>query len=181
MKIRFAEEKDAPALLAIYNQYIGTTITFEYKLPTEEEFRRRIRETLEIYPYLVCEEDGKITGYAYAHRAWERAAFQWDAELSIYLDKNICSQGVGKRMYQLLIDILKQQGVKTVYGSVTSPNPASERLHVSLGFHYLGSFHHTGFKCGRWCDLQWFEKQIGEYEMEPKPIIPISEIKVEEL
>lgn len=181
MNFRFAKESDASALLEVYNQYINTTITFEYVLPTEEEFQRRIREIIEVYPYLVCEEGGKIIGYAYAHRAFERAAFQWDAELSIYLDKNVHSKGLGKKMYQMLIDILKRQGVKTVYGSVSSPNPQSVSLHESLGFHHLGSFHNTGYKCGTWCDLMWFEKQIGEYELEPKPIIPIGELKVEQL
>lgn len=181
MRIRLAEEKDALALLAVYNQYIDTTVTFEYELPTEEEFKRRIREVIAVYPYLVCEEDGKIVGYAYAHRSWERAAFQWDAELSIYLDKNVRSKGLGKKMYQMLIDILKMQGVKNVYGSVTSPNSRSERLHKSLGFQYLGAYHNTGFKCGRWCDLMWYEKQIGEYEGEPKPVRAIGTIKKEVL
>lgn len=179
MKFRFAKESDALALLEIYDQYIDTTITFEYVLPTEEEFQQRIRKINEVYPYLVCEENGKIIGYAYAHRAFGRAAFQWDAELSIYLDQEVRSKGLGKKMYRMLMDILKQQGVKTVYGSVSAPNPRSVRLHESLGFHHLGSFHNTGYKCGKWCDLMWFEKQIGEYEPEPKPILPIEKIKVE--
>lgn len=181
MEIRLAKEEDAAALLEIYGQYIDTTITFEYVLPSEEEFRRRIRETLMEYPYLVCEEHGKIIGYAYAHRAWERAAFQWNAELSIYLDKQCCSKGIGKNMYQMLMEILRLQGVKTVYASVTSPNPKSERLHQSLGFHFLGAYHQTGYKCNTWCDLMWFEKQIGAYEEKPSPVIPIGKLKKEEL
>lgn len=181
MNIRFAEEQDAPELLNIYRQYIDTTTTFEYVLPTEEEFKKRIHETTAIYPYLVCEEQEQIIGYAYAHRSMERAAFQWNAELSIYLSENACGKGYGKKLYQLLIELLKLQGVKTVYGSVTSPNPRSEHLHRSLGFHFLGAYHNTGFKCDRWCDLMWFEKQIGAYEEHPTPILPISFLKQETL
>ena len=66
--IRFATEEDAQALLAIYAYYIDTEITVEYELPTEAEFRKRIRTVLEEYPYLIYEDAGNILGYAYAHR-----------------------------------------------------------------------------------------------------------------
>ena len=84
--IRKATENDAESLLKIYEPYItNTTITFEYDVPTAEAFADRIRETAAAFPYLVCECDGVIMGYAYAHRIRERAAYDWDAELSIYL------------------------------------------------------------------------------------------------
>ena len=121
MEIRFAAEADAPALLAIYAQYIETGITFEYQLPTREEFARRIRDFGGTYPYLVCEENGCIVGYAYAHRQAERAAYQWNAELSVYLDRSCTSRGLGRRLYGALIDILRLQGIRTVYGCVTVP------------------------------------------------------------
>lgn len=96
MGIRFAAEADAPALLAIYAQYIETGITFEYELPSREEFARRIREFGGTYPYLIWEEDGRIVGYAYAHRQAERAAYQWNAELSVYLDRAHTGTGLGR-------------------------------------------------------------------------------------
>ena len=68
MKLRFAVPEDAKALLRIYAQYIDTNITFEYVLPSEEEFAERICSFSQVYPYLVCEENGRIVGYAYAHR-----------------------------------------------------------------------------------------------------------------
>ena len=86
MELRLAAPGDAQSLLDIYGQYIRTPITFEYELPSPEEFAGRISSTLEQgYPYLVCEEAGVPLGYAYAHRIWARAAYQWGAELSIYL------------------------------------------------------------------------------------------------
>ena len=94
--IRKATENDAESLLKIYEPYItNTTITFEYDVPTAEAFADRIRETAAAFPYLVCEQDGMIMGYAYAHRIRERAAYDWDAELSIYLAQGTHGHGVG--------------------------------------------------------------------------------------
>ena len=184
MKIRFAKESDALELLRIYNQYIDTTITFEYVLPSEEEFRRRIREFSEVYPYLVYEEDGKILGYAYAHRAFERAAFQWDAEVSIYLDKNVRGRGVGKTCYIVLLALLKEQGIITVYSLISTPNPRSEKLHFDMGFELIGVHKNTGYKAGKWCDISWYQLQLNPYSDNPVPIKSIHELdtqKTEEI
>lgn len=178
-KIRFAKECDALELLRIYKQYIDTTITFEYVLPSEEEFRRRIREFSEVYPYLVYEEDGKILGYAYAHRAFERAAFQWDAEVSIYLDREIRGRGIGKICYQVLLNILKEQGVITVYSLISTPNPRSEKLHLDMGFELIGVHKNTGFKAGKWCDISWYQLQLNPYSENPVPIKTVHELEQE--
>ena len=176
MKIRFAEISDAPKLLEIYSQYIETAITFEYVLPTKSEFEKRIENIIETYPYLVLEEDGKIIGYAYAHKYMEREAYQWNAELSIYLDKSHLSKGLGKKMICILIEILKAQGVRTVYSLITSPNIKSEKLHLSLGFKTVGMYHKTGFKNGGWYDVAIFEKKIGKNDNNPTPVISIKKI-----
>ena len=74
------------------------------------------------------------------------------------------------------MEILKLQGVRTVYGCVTIPNPGSERLHERMGFERIGAFHNTGYKNGKWLDVVWYEKQIAPYDVEPKPVIPVGEI-----
>lgn len=181
MSLRFARSSDSAALLNIYAQYIDTPITFECILPTEKEFAKRITGICAEYPYLIWEKSGHIIGYAYAHRQMEREAYQWNAELSVYLDQAYTSQGLGKKLYHTLMEILKLQGVKTVYGGVTLPNPKSERLHLSLGFHCLGIYHHTGYKCQAWHDVAWFEKEISPYEPDPRPIIPIKNLDQMEL
>lgn len=125
--MRMAVMEDAPEILAIYEPYIRkTTITFEYEVPTVEAFRQRMAGILGAYPYLVCEMDGKIAAYAYAHRFQERAAYQWNAELSVYVDENCTGMGMGKALYQALIEILKCQNVKNAYALVTSPNEKSD-------------------------------------------------------
>ncbi|CAK7040987.1 MAG: Phosphinothricin N-acetyltransferase [Desulfovibrio sp.] len=176
MHIRFVTPADVPALRTIYARYIDTPITFEYTLPSETEFAARIAAISGEYPYLVCEEHGVILGYAYAHRHMERAAYQWGAELSVYLDTNATSKGLGKKLYAILIEILALQNVKTVYGGVTMPNAKSEALHASLGFHVLGTYRNAGYKNGQWLDVAWFEKEIGPYDANPPPFIPLCAI-----
>ena len=141
MNLRFADEHDAAACLAIYAQYIDTSITFETALPSEDEFAGRIRSYGAVYPWLIAEEEGKILAYAYAHRAQERAAYDWNAELSVYVSKNAAGRGLGTRLYRALLALLKEQGVRTAYGVVTMPNDASAALHRKLGFGLLGTYH----------------------------------------
>ncbi|MCQ2447783.1 MAG: N-acetyltransferase family protein [Oscillibacter sp.] len=170
--IRLAQQEDAKALLAIYSQYIDTAITFEEKLPSEAEFTQRIQDISAEYPYLVWEEDGKVLGYAYGHRLRERAAYQWDAELSIYLDRSITGKGIGSKLYTVLMELLKLQGICTVYGIVVIPNDPSAALHQRLGFQLTGTFLDTGFKLGKWWGTWWFEKHLLSHDVAPAPLIP---------
>ena len=175
MGLRFAAEADSAALLGIYGQYLDTPVTFEYVLPTEAEFAARIRDIGGTYPYLVW-EDGRILGYAYAHRRAERPAYQWNAELSIYLGRDSTGRGLGRRLYGALMELLRLQGVRTVYGCVTLPNAGSEGLHAAMGFRLTGTWHRAGFKCGAWRDVGWFEKTIAPYDPSPAPVRPIGEV-----
>ena len=177
--LRFARPEDASALLAIYDQHIPTTVTFEYELPSREEFARRIRDFSARYPYLVAEENGETLGYAYAHPIGERAAFGWGAELSVYLDRSCTGRGLGRRMYAVLIELLRLQGVRTVYGLVAHPNPASEALHTAMGFHLMGNQKNAGFKNGQWIDLYWYERAILPYDLPPEPVRSIHDLEPE--
>ena len=170
--IRKVTVADAKVLLDIYAPYVATPITFENEIPTVEEFARRIREIAAFYPYLVCEVEGRIVGYAYAHRQMERAAYQWNAELSVYIDAAFAGQGIGKQLYTRLIELLKQQHVKTLYALITLPNEASIALHRSFGFQEVGVWRQTGYKCGRWHDVMWMDLHIASMEGEPEALEP---------
>ena len=174
--IRFAAPADRRALLAIYAQYIATPITFECVLPSEREFAGRIASISSCYPYIVCEEGDSIVGYAYAHRHMERQAYQWNAELSVYLDTTATSKGLGKRLYGVLIRMLALQEVRNVYGCVTLPNARSEALHRSLGFRTVGTYTNAGYKNGKWHDVGWFEKSIAAYDSPPNPLVSINSL-----
>ncbi len=176
MNIRLVRPEDSEAVRAIYAQYIHTPITFECTLPSQQAFAQRIAGICGDYPYLVCAEGDAVVGYAYAHRQMEREAYQWNAELSVYLDERHTSRGWGKSLYTALMGLLALQGIKTVYAGVTIPNEKSEGLHASMGFSRLGTYHRTGFKNGQWHDVAWFEKAIAPYEADPMQPIPFSAV-----
>ena len=177
MDIRFADaEKDAAGLLAVYAQYIDTSITFETALPTTEAFTDRIRDIQRAYPYLVLTDGARIAGYAYAHRLRERAAYDWCVELSVYLDRSYTGRGWGRKLYSLLMDLLRLQNVKTAVGCVTVPNAASEALHLGMGFARVGTSPSSGYKNGAWHDVAWFEKPLGPYDVPPAPLLPLSDV-----
>lgn len=175
MSIRFASPDDCAEMLAIYAPYIKTTITFEQAVPPQEEFLSRIVNVQKEYPWIVWEEDGKILGYAYAHKFAERISYRPSSELSVYLDQRARGKGIGPKLYHTLFAILALQNVKTVYGIVTSPNERSEAMHLALGFHLVSTLENVGYKDG-WRNVSWYAKQIGAYAEPLTPFRPISEV-----
>lgn len=177
LKIRFVNETDSVDIFSIYKPYIeNTTITFECITPSLADFQKRIAKISAFYPYIVCEIENKTIGYAYAGRVREREAYQWDAELSIYLDNKYLHFGIGKILYKALLDLLKEQNIYNVYGVITQPNLISEKLHESLGFTKIGVFHNTGNKFNKWLDVVWYEKSLLEFSQVPKKLKSIHEV-----
>ena len=172
LHIRLASTDDADGIRAVYAPFVDTPVTFEEEVPSCEAYRERIAEICEKYPCLVAEEDGRVVGFAYAHELRERIAFQWNAELSVYLAPAAQGQGVGSRLYAALIELLRLMGIKAAYGVVTSPNPASERLHRAFGFALMGVQPHAGFTCGAWHDVAWYVREIAPFEDAPAPPAP---------
>ncbi|MBQ8551871.1 MAG: N-acetyltransferase [Clostridia bacterium] len=163
IKLRLAAPSDAASLLEIYRPYVETTtVSFEYKAPTIEEFRRRICEFSAEFPYIVCILDGEIVGYAYAHKYKMRHAYRFAAELSVYIAMHRRGMGIGKRLYAALIELLTEMGYKNLYGIVTGENAASFAFHKAFGFREVGREHHVGYKFGKWLDVVLFEKLIDE-------------------
>lgn len=176
--LRSATPEDAGQLLEIYRPYVtDTTITFEYQVPTVEEFAGRIQETLRKYPYLVAEwqgDDGEaaIVGYAYARPFKSRAAYGWAVETSVYVAMDQRGRGVGGALYRCLEQLLKRQNFTNINACITWPNPESEEFHRHMGYRNAGHFTQCGYKLGRWCDIIWMEKQINEHQVPPMEILP---------
>ena len=169
--IRDVKLEDTSSLVNIYKPYVEkTAITFEYDVPTVEQFRDRIKKITKKFPYLVAEEDGEILGYAYAMSFHERIAYQWTVEVSVYLAENIRGKGVGKKLYLQLEELLKNQGIKTLTACITYPGSGSIEFHEKLNFEKVAHFKKVGFKLDAWHDVVWYQKNIADYDNNPQNI-----------
>ena len=162
MSIRAATEADIPAMLAIYGPYVETTTySFEYDVPCSRTFTQRFYEHIQQFPWLVCEEEGKVLGYAYAGAPFERAAYRWDAESSIYLAPEAQGRGIGRALYTALEEILVKQGYRNLYAIITAENTGSLEFHYKMGFEPMAVFPDCGYKMGRWLGVAWLRKQLA--------------------
>lgn len=166
--IRLAESKDAEAILNIYAPYIQhTSITFEQYVPSLKNFETRITDYLKIWPWLVCEIDGKLAGYAYASRYRERICYQWSVECSVYIHDVYQQAGIANVLYEGLMNILKKQGFVNVYAVINLPNPKSVSFHERFGFKWFATYDHVGYKLGEWKNVGWWQLMLNELADDP--------------
>jgi phosphinothricin acetyltransferase len=175
--IRLATEDDASQILEIYAPFCrDSTVSFETEPPPPEEMRRRIQKTLPDFPWLVCDEDGLILGYAYASRHRERAAYRWSVDVSVYVRDGRRRGGLGRALYTSLFAILRLQGFHNAVAGVTLPNPGSEGLHSAMGFRPVGVYPRIGYKCGGWHDVAWSQLALRDPEPDPRPPLALDAV-----
>ena len=162
--IRSVRLSDAEAITKIYNYYVKeTTVTFETEEIDIMEMEKRIKKTLEYgYPFIVHEENNKVTGYAYVGKFRERSAYSESLETSIYLDINEKGRGIGRKLYKRLIELSQEAGVHVLIGVVSYPNLASQRLHESVGFEKAGVIKEAGKKFGKYIDVEFWSYILGK-------------------
>lgn len=167
--IRHIEENDLPALMAIYNHYIQrTSATFTVE-PVSLVERRSWFDGFAAAGRCQCfvaARDDVAIGWASSGRFRPRAAYETSVETSVYLAPDAVGQGVGKRLYQALLQALAREDVHRAYGVVTMPNDASVALHTSMGYQYVGTLHEVGRKFGRYWDTAYFEKLLNSQPQE---------------
>lgn len=177
MAIRQATLQDVPRILDIYAPYVeNTAISFEYTVPTLEEFTQRFLGITAQFPWLVWEENGTVLGYAYGSLPFERAAFQWSAEASIYLCPEACGKGIGKQLYAALEQLLQAQGYRKVYVIITTANAPSVAFHEAVGYRHTATMPDCGYKLGKWYGTVWMEKDLNNWDTPPHQPIPIYQI-----
>ena len=175
--IRLTTAADADQISSIYAPFVTrTAITFEVDVPTADEMERRIADTMEAMPWLVCERDREVLGYAYAVSHRKRAAYQWSVESSVYIREHYHRRGIGRALYSALFKILKLQRFCNVYGGVTLPNPASVCLHETFGFEKIGVYPAIGYKFGAWHDVGWWHLRLRDRPAEPAPPLNMNEV-----
>lgn len=160
--IRPAAPQDAGAVAGIYNHYIlNTIITFEEDAITGADILARMAEVKEgSLPWLVSEQDGKLTGFAYAGKWKGRCAYRYSAETTIYLAQGAEGRGVGSALYGALLGGLRARKLHTALGGIALPNERSVRLHEKLGFQKVAHYKEIGFKFGKWIDVGYWQAAL---------------------
>lgn len=186
VRIRVATMEDDGELLEIYRPYVEkTAISFECDVPGLEEFRARIERTLKRYPYLVADQGGELLGYAYTGPFVGRAAYDWAAEVSIYLREDMKKRGIGKKLYQAIEEISRAQNITNLNACIGNPEVEDEYLtknsiqfHAHMGYRMVGEFYKCGYKFGRWYNMVWMEKIIQVHEKEPEPVVKFTSLDI---
>lgn len=148
-------------MLAIYAPIVReTAISFELEPPSEAEFQQRIERYQQQMPWLVCEINGEVVGYAYASPYRTRAAYQWSVESSVYVGANHRRKGIAKALYTTLFQLLHLQGFYNVIAAIALPNQPSIAVHEAVGFLPVGVFHRVGYKFGKWHDVGYWQLSL---------------------
>ncbi len=161
MRIREATTSDAAKCAAIYAPYVAhTTFCLEEVPPDRAEMARRIEHVQRAHAWLVCEEEGRVIGYAYGAPFRPRAGFRWTCEVSVYVVSDRQGQGAGRILYAALLERLAALGYRCVVACLVEPHGASAALHRSAGFARVGTFRSVGFKHGGWRDVTFYERSL---------------------
>jgi phosphinothricin acetyltransferase len=176
--IRIARPDDATAVHAIYAPSVTHGVaTFETSLPGVPAMQERIAARLAHYPWLVWEHAGEVLAYAYASRFRERAAYDWIAETSIYVREDAQRRGVARRLYGVLLEAMRMQGINQAVGVITLPGEASVRMHEAMGFEPAGVWRQSGYKLGRWWDVGVWQKTLQTPPQHPAPVTPFATLR----
>lgn len=166
--IRVVKKDDAAAMLEIYSPFIlNSGITQEITVPSIEEFQKRISETLELRPWIVCEINGDVAGYAYAGKYRDRKGYQWCTEPSVYISEKYLRNNIAHSLYTALFEILEILGYINAYAVITLPNDRSISFHEKFGFEYLTTYKNVGYKLGQWHDVGWWSYTIKAHNDNP--------------
>jgi phosphinothricin acetyltransferase len=180
MAIRIAHADDAAAVHAIYAPSVTDGVaTFETALPGVPAMRERIVARLAQYPWLVWEDAGEVLAYAYASRFRERAAYDWIAETSIYVREDARRAGLARRLYGVLLEAMRLQGIHQAVGVITLPGEASVRMHEAMGFEPAGVWRQSGYKLGRWWDVGVWQKTLQAPPERPVAVTPFAALRDE--
>lgn len=176
MIVRLATAGDAAAIAAIYAPYVTDSfVSFETEAPGEAEMRRRIEAGGALHPWLAAEAEGRLCGYASASAFRPRPAYRYAVETSVYLAADACGRGLGRTLYERLLDLLIRQGFAQAIGAISLPNEASVRLHEALGFTPAGRYRQVGWKCDRWIDVGLWQRPLAPPTVPPSEPIPFAE------
>ena len=156
--IRNATAADAGRIAEIYSRYVtDSAISFEETPPDAKEIERRMEEA---HLWLVDDVDGEIRGYAYGTPWRSRHAYRFTVEVTVYVSGEHHGEGIGRRLYEELLEQLGALGFVTAVAGITLPNDQSVEFHRALGFTYVGTYPKVGYKFDTWYDTGWMARAL---------------------
>jgi L-amino acid N-acyltransferase YncA len=160
MTIRQAEERDIPAITAIYNEVVANSNAVWTEKPDTEAERLAwlgARRALG-YPVLVATEGATVVGYGTFgdFRAWP--GYRYSVEHSLYIQSGCRGRGLGRILMTELISAAAALGKHVLIAGIDGGNQASIRLHASMGFAEVARMPEVGRKFGRWLDLVFMQR-----------------------
>ena len=179
--IRAARPEDAAQIAAIYSTHVlASAVSFETEPPSTRTIRARMEGEDGLYPWLVAtgEDTDALLGYASAMRFRERAAYRFCVETSVYVASGAARQGVGRLLYEALIDTLRAQNFTQAIAVITLPNDASIGLHESVGFRRAGVYREVGWKQGRWHDVGIWQASLADPNGPPEEPLRFADVGV---
>ena len=178
--VRLATLADAKEIAAIYAPFVADThVSFEEVPPHPDAMRERLVATRDTMPWIVCERNGRVAGYAYASAHRTRAAYRFSVDTSAYVADADRGTGVGRAMYAALIRVLTAQQFANAFAGIALPNDASLALHRELGFEEVGRYRNVGFKDGAWRDTVWLQRSLATRTLPPLEPLALRELSAE--
>ncbi|AGL02573.1 GNAT family N-acetyltransferase [Desulfoscipio gibsoniae] len=140
MNIRIAIENDLPAIVDIYNSTVPskmvtadtTPVTVESRLTWFREHDPNNR------PIWVVEDGCIIMGWLSFSSFYNRPAYNFTTEISIYIAEDYRRKGIGKKLLSKAIQDSPELGIKTILGFVFGHNEPSLQLLLKYNFQRWG-------------------------------------------
>ena len=166
--IREVVPGDAAAIAGIYAHHVlHGTASFDTVPPTVDAWRGKIVEIVERgWPFLVAEDGGEVTGYAYATQFRDRPAYAETCENSVYVAPDHIGRGVGSELLAALVSAAFNAGFRQMIAVVGGGEPASVALHEKLGFVVAGRMRAVGRKFDRLLDTVYLQRALAPNEGE---------------
>ncbi|MDA8050186.1 MAG: GNAT family N-acetyltransferase [Rhodospirillales bacterium] len=168
--LREAVPADFPLIAGIYAHHVQTGLaSFEEVPPSAEELRRRFQAVrARGLPWRVAEVEGRLVGYCYASPYHSRSAYRFTVQDSVYVAEDSIGRGVGTALLGEVLEACAATGYRQMMAVIgDSANEASLRLHARLGFRTIGQALAVGVKFGRWVDIVYLQRPLGEQTARP--------------
>jgi phosphinothricin acetyltransferase len=159
--IRPARDEDLAAILEIYNeQVLNGAATFDLEPRTMEAQREWMKQFTAPYVLLVAEEGGEIAAWGCLHPYGGKPGYRFTTEDSVYVRADRRANRLGRLMLSALVEAGGRNGFHAIIARIAGDNPASVRLHKSLGFVEIGYEREVGYKFERWLDVVVMERLL---------------------